>query len=181
MRTKCTYCGMSIDRKPCRMKGRNYCNASHQLKYEYTEGIRDRVKITKQANEKVRKEGFPNRKKYDVWNKGLTKETSEKLLRLAISRLGKNNPNWKEDKPPTRPNKNYTKRIKERDNFHCRICGYSEELQVHHIVPWHLTQDNSRENLVTLCRGCHKKMHDLLRKKLFEEYEKIIPVVEVPV
>lgn len=40
----------------------------------------------------------------------------------------------------------------------CGVCGTvdSSRLQVHHITPFRLTHDNSKENLIPLCRKCHK-------------------------
>lgn len=38
----------------------------------------------------------------------------------------------------------------------CAMCGTSERLQVHHIVPFRLTQDNSDANLIPLCVKHHK-------------------------
>jgi len=38
----------------------------------------------------------------------------------------------------------------------CAMCGTKENLQVHHIVPFRLTQDNSADNLIPLCVKHHK-------------------------
>ena len=44
-----------------------------------------------------------------------------------------------------------------RANPHCAACGTTKELEVHHIIPFHI--DASREldtaNLMTLCNDCH--------------------------
>ena len=40
----------------------------------------------------------------------------------------------------------------------CAFCGTFKSLQIHHIVPFRLTQDNSRRNLIPLCRKCHKRV-----------------------
>lgn len=52
-----------------------------------------------------------------------------------------------------------------RDGYKCKDCGlrYQEALDrghalnVHHLVPYEKTQDNSLENLITLCQPCHMK------------------------
>lgn len=49
--------------------------------------------------------------------------------------------------------------VLERDNFTCRKCGRTSDLTVHHLVSWRKTQDDSPENLLTLCRGCHYRTH----------------------
>lgn len=38
----------------------------------------------------------------------------------------------------------------------CGVCGTTKNIQVHHIVPFRLTQDNSHENLIPLCTKHHK-------------------------
>ena len=38
----------------------------------------------------------------------------------------------------------------------CATCGTARNLQVHHIIPYRLTRDNSQSNLIPLCRSCHK-------------------------
>lgn len=45
-----------------------------------------------------------------------------------------------------------------RDNS-CSICGETENLQVHHIIPLARGGTNIGMNLVTLCTGCHGKKH----------------------
>lgn len=43
----------------------------------------------------------------------------------------------------------------------CALCGTSEGLQVHHIVPFRLTQDNSDGNLIPLCVKHHKVVESI--------------------
>lgn len=45
----------------------------------------------------------------------------------------------------------------ERDNFRCVNCGAKRILCVHHIDKNKL--NNDVENLITLCRSCHMKLH----------------------
>jgi hypothetical protein len=61
-----------------------------------------------------------------------------------------------------------------RDDFRCQVCGrratdyVDVELNVHHVRPWGhggLTKEN---NLVTLCRTCHKGLDPHFDLKLFE-------------
>lgn len=39
---------------------------------------------------------------------------------------------------------------------HCAVCGTTKNLQVHHITPFRLTRDNSKQNLVPLCLKHHR-------------------------
>lgn len=52
--------------------------------------------------------------------------------------------------------------VRIRDNFTCQRCGITEEelgraLDVHHKNPFLKSEDSSLDNLITLCRSCHKK------------------------
>ncbi len=51
------------------------------------------------------------------------------------------------------------KYILERDNYSCRFCNRTEEIQVHHITPKSLGGDNHEYNLITLCKFCHIFIH----------------------
>lgn len=51
-----------------------------------------------------------------------------------------------------------------RDNYSCMLCGVSRgmrgiELHVHHIVPRKRGGSHDIRNLVTVCSGCHIKIH----------------------
>ena len=43
----------------------------------------------------------------------------------------------------------------------CAACGTMKLLQVHHIIPWRLSRDNSQKNLVPLCRSHHKAIEHI--------------------
>lgn len=58
------------------------------------------------------------------------------------------------------------KEIRARDKV-CQHCGKTPEqnrraLDVHHIIPYRISKDNSPSNLIALCRICHKKADHLL-------------------
>jgi len=44
-----------------------------------------------------------------------------------------------------------------RDRYRCLVCGSSEHLEVHHVIPVAIGGTNRPENLVTLCRDCHRE------------------------
>ena len=77
--------------------------------------------------------------------------------------IGKNSPTWKYGAIRYRGNNWSVQRKKalERDNYFCQICGYSEKLDVHHIIPFrnfsNYIEANQLENLITLCHSCHMK------------------------
>ena len=67
---------------------------------------------------------------------------------------------------------------RERDGFKCQVCGLLESSQqhdVHHISPFRLCRDadgivsyqlaNRLENLITLCRNCHRRAETAVRVK----------------
>jgi len=54
-----------------------------------------------------------------------------------------------------------------RDRFTCQDCGITgQRLDIHHIIPFLKSHDNSLLNLVTLCRSCHMKREKLNYKEV---------------
>lgn len=47
-----------------------------------------------------------------------------------------------------------------RDNHRCVDCGSTEKLSLHHRRPQRDGGPYRKNNLVTLCWGCHKKRHE---------------------
>jgi 5-methylcytosine-specific restriction endonuclease McrA len=54
--------------------------------------------------------------------------------------------------------------VLQRDGSRCRMCGTSERLHAHHVIPWIDSKDDRLTNLVTLCSSCHFKADLALRK-----------------
>jgi len=50
-----------------------------------------------------------------------------------------------------------------RDGYRCRICGSTERLHVHHIVPLSRGGTHALENLITLCYRCHATQHEHMK------------------
>ena len=69
--------------------------------------------------------------------------------------------------------KKIAQQIRKRDNFICQYCGKYPSTSVHHIIPRRIKIDNSPNNLITLCRSCHKKVECLTDKYLEEEKDPI--------
>ena len=64
---------------------------------------------------------------------------------------------------PQEWNSELKRKIMERDEFKCYHCGFNRDLIVHHIDQDKL---NCKENnLLTLCRSCHTKLHHNLTLK----------------
>ena len=49
--------------------------------------------------------------------------------------------------------------VLDRDGHRCRICGETDDLHVHHILPRHCGGADSPVNLITLCADCHMAAH----------------------
>jgi len=60
----------------------------------------------------------------------------------------------------------------------CVLCGATSRLEVHHIAPYRLTMDNSKENLIPLCKKCHTQFEymtrDVIRAGCTDEHIKLI-------
>ena len=52
----------------------------------------------------------------------------------------------------------------DRDGWKCPSCKSTEDLNVHHVryVPRGRIWDSPLKDLVTLCKSCHKSVHDIL-------------------
>ena len=48
----------------------------------------------------------------------------------------------------------YKRKIRERDNYTCQLCG-RPGYDVDHIIPWYLSHDSSESNLRCLCHQCN--------------------------
>lgn len=64
-----------------------------------------------------------------------------------------------------------SKRIRKRDKYTCQDCGARSagrarvKFNVHHIIPLTKGGKTRDDNLITLCRECHKKRHHKVKKK----------------
>ena len=74
--------------------------------------------------------------------------------------------------PPSRYGKDWKKirtRILIRDDYKCKNCGSHKSevkfMDVHHIIPFLISFNNSENNLIVLCRRCHMKIETNLIQK----------------
>jgi 5-methylcytosine-specific restriction endonuclease McrA len=49
--------------------------------------------------------------------------------------------------------------ILQRDGWRCQFCGVMTSLEVHHLQFRSHSGKDREENLIVLCRLCHKKIH----------------------
>ena len=56
--------------------------------------------------------------------------------------------------------KNFREKVLKRDGYTCQICGSRENLEAHHIIPKSRGGTNIVENGITLCKECHKAVHE---------------------
>lgn len=76
--------------------------------------------------------------------------------------FGKSNPNYMHGKY-TKVTFDLKEKIRKRDNYICQECGKTQDecdriLDVHHIDGDNA--NNIEENMITLCRNCHTKLHN---------------------
>ena len=60
----------------------------------------------------------------------------------------------------------WAKRVKERDRYACVICGETENIDAHHLIPVSAEPKLQGRigNGITLCRRCHKLVHNKTMK-----------------
>lgn len=61
----------------------------------------------------------------------------------------------------------------------CVYCGSKNSLQTHHIIPRYLGGKNVLENLELLCKKCHKKVHNQLKKIYLRKKTKLKGLIEL--
>lgn len=138
MKVNCAYCRKEIERKPCRVKERNYCNAKHQMIYEFETGIRNRFEIIKKARETR------------------MKKAREKFKKQPTMKIGKRG--YNEIYIPGMGWKKYHQYIWEHE-----YGKIPDGFVLHHINFNKL--DNRLENLQLLPKREHLKLHDKIRKR----------------
>lgn len=120
-------------------------------------------------------------KGYSPWNKGFTKEDHPSISKTGFQEGHKNG--FKKGKENPRYTGFIHKKYKimaiewlairqiilERDLFTCQSCGKNHHetlLDVHHKIPFRISEDNSLRNLITLCRSCHMKEEKAITKEI---------------
>ena len=51
------------------------------------------------------------------------------------------------------------RRVLKRDGWRCQVCGSMRQLEVHHRQFRSHSGEDTEENLITLCAGCHVSIH----------------------
>jgi len=177
---QCNYCDNKLLRKRKNKNDRYYCDSRCQMNHEYKTGLRDRNKTVEKARNIAHAKMVKHNWLNDKSSRDKLKEvqnTEEYRLKMSKMRIGSKNPmfglfgklaghfkggSYRKSGTASRGAgwKIIKLKIKQRDNYTCQNCGIKEEhveqyLQVHHIVPYKCTQDNSENNLITLCSKCH--------------------------
>ena len=56
-------------------------------------------------------------------------------------------------------------RVLKRDKRRCKMCGSKKDLNVHHkTYANHFRELSHMDDLITLCRTCHKKVHGISKR-----------------
>lgn len=55
------------------------------------------------------------------------------------------------------------RKARQRDGHTCQTCGATENLHVHHKIPYRISRSNALSNLITLCASCHTTEEARLR------------------
>lgn len=75
------------------------------------------------------------------------------------------------------------RQVMERDKHACQKCGKQKHLDLHHIHPVAQEQDDTHENLITLCKYCHNEWEHIVYVKTdkvdFENWLGIPPALEL--
>lgn len=144
----CDYCGESIRRRPSMFRGdKTFCDNECEADYKSEEWV---------GTDKVGNRSGP-----------LSEDIKRKISESHKGKeglYGEDNPNWSGgvsfEPYPTEFNVKLKKKIRDRDDRECKLCGVDEEkidrkLSVHHID--YDKQNTNESNLISLCPRCHGK------------------------
>jgi len=102
-----------------------------------------------------------------------THQSKDHRRKIGEAQIGEKNHAWRggvsfEPHPPEF-NETLKRKIRERDNYTCQLCG-AEGKDVHHID--YNKEHCEQPNLITLCRSCHSKT-DFNRGEWLEHFRKV--------
>lgn len=189
----CTDCGLEKNESEfhSNKKRKKRCKKCHNLKFQPKT---NKVNLGRFVKGHYYNEGF---KKGNIpWNKGkpCSDETLKRLSELQKGR--KHSPEEIEKRRQSlikfwdkkgrisprcsRINKEWRKKVYERDGYTCQKCYSTEKLHAHHIVPWRENKDLRFElsNGITYCASCHISIEKTgkrswnLGKSLSDEHKK---------
>ena len=118
--------------------------------------------------------------KYHMFGKHKSEQHRKHISENHHDVSGKNNPNWRggiSNEVTKWRNKNWKKllsfrnEVLKRDGYKCKLCGTTENLEVHHIIPASETRLTAflPMNGITLCRKCHKQTDSYGGKSRFNK------------
>ena len=90
--------------------------------------------------------------------------SEEEKRRISERMSGSNNHNWSDDKTEGAARRIARLRLKK---DYCELCGATGNLEQHHWDKNPLNYDES--NLITLCIPCHKAVHGISKKAVFQD------------
>jgi len=140
------------------------CEKCH---YERTIRFCDYTPLCQRCNHHDYKGGLPHCK---VCGKQLSTYTSTHCISCKSYRLmGSNNPNYnpnltEDERQNNRNNISpWRRKVKQRDEYICQCCGSTKNPQAHHIDCYSLFKEQRLDvdNGITLCKKCHKKIHQI--------------------
>ena len=73
------------------------------------------------------------------------------------------------------------KKIFKRDNWSCQQCGSKEDLTIHHIDGQgrnSKNKNNSLDNLITLCRKCHGRIHGKENERIIMNFSLALEILK---
>ena len=160
MKCICSICKKEFDRKPALIKRAKYPVCSRECQTELKKK-RKIVHCVICGKELLRSDNRLAIRPNPICSKECKAKLQHKLSY---------NPNiTDEEREQTRKNqKNYDfiKKVLQRDNYTCQLCGeYGQKLVVHHLNGYNWDKENryNVDNGVTLCEKCHKAFHKIYK------------------
>ena len=109
--------------------------------------------------------------RYEEWLKTYVPEPTKEPVAEILHRRDNPTTLWKNKEEYMRSGVWYDIKqiILKRDNYTCRMCGSTNALECHHIKYDNLYNEKG-EDLITVCRDCHQKIHDRYGYSYYTHY-----------
>lgn len=161
----CPICGKVFYKPKCRVN-RPYCSPECYFTARWGDGRRI-TNVCQICGKKF--EGFASEPRKTCSPECLTEY-------MSWCRRGEKSHLWRGGKtaPYHKDWRQARRKALKRDGNKCVLCSNTQNLNVHHIIPYRYSKSHDLDNLITLCRSCHSreewKINAARRKKGMETF-----------
>ena len=150
------------------MEQRRRYNALRNVPWQVMADIRDRIEALPDGNHKTilrmyfvwnlsPRQIIERCEQYNIRSRNNTFYTTRSIQNICMKYF----PEVRKYRKPNRDNekrRDHFAFIRDHQKERCSMCGSKENLEWHHMVPLSMGGETCEENMIVLCRKCHKKV-----------------------